>query len=335
MESRFVEVQKHSGERLRRYLSEQKLLNRDVRPKAADATLQIPIIREPDAAELAEIERIAGCKLHVGVGEFEKVQRRPAIEDLLGFSPSFEVIGDIAILIPPQEVTVREAANAILAVNKAIKTVAIPKTPISGDFRVRSFECVAGIPLHEVCIKEHGNRFKFDIEKVYFSPRLATERQRVASQIKRDEFVVDMFAGVGPYTIPVAKRAFKVYAIDINPDAVKYLKENLSLNHIENVEVREGDVRESTSDLVNIADRAIMNLPLQAFEFLDVALSIVKSGGVIHFYDTRRDDDLFDGLTRELESIAGEIEVLERRIVRSYAPHLYTVVIDFVVKERF
>ena len=85
MESRFVEVQKHSGERLRRYLSEQKLLNRDVRPKAADATLQIPIIREPDAAELAEIERIAGCKLHVGVGEFEKVQRRPAIEDLLGF----------------------------------------------------------------------------------------------------------------------------------------------------------------------------------------------------------------------------------------------------------
>ncbi len=331
MDSFFIEVPKHSGERLRRYLNERSLLNRNVILRARDTTLQIPIVRELEVSEAEALSEIAGCKLQLGRGAFDEATKKRTIEEVLGFPPSFEVIGDVAVMLPPEELPAKEVANAILTVHKAIKTVVIPKTPVSGDYRVRSFEWIAGQPIHEVYLREHGSIFKLDIEKVYFSPRLATERARVASGVKRDACVVDMFAGVGPFTIPVAKRAHKVYAVDINPDAIRYLKENLSLNHIENVEVREGDVRDLSSDLHHLADRVIMNLPLQAFEFLDVAEKIVKRGGVIHYYDIRKEDDLFDGLVEKIKDITGDVEVIERRVVRSYAPHLYNVVIDFVI----
>ncbi|OFV68743.1 MAG: SAM-dependent methyltransferase [Candidatus Syntrophoarchaeum caldarius] len=330
MESYFIEVPKASGERVRRYLGDQNLLDRRLRIKSTEKSLKIPITNVPDDTQSDKINEITGCRVQVDRGDFERVARKLTIEDIIGLKPSFEVLGDIAVMLPPGDVAINDAADAILRVNKGIRTVVIPKTPVSGEYRVRTFEWVGGAPIHEIELREYGNRFRFDIRKVYFTPRLATERQRVASQVGSDELVVDMFAGVGPYTIPVAKRARRVIAIDINPDATHYLMKNLSLNRIENVEVRTGDVREIAPELANVADRAIMNLPLQAFEFLDAALTIIKHGGVVHFYDIRQDNDLFGGLIRKLERKVGGIRILHRGVVRSYAPHLYNVVVDFI-----
>ncbi|HDM35839.1 MAG TPA: class I SAM-dependent methyltransferase family protein [Candidatus Syntrophoarchaeum butanivorans] len=333
MESPFIEVHKRSGERLRRYLAEHGLLNRGALIRSEGDKLQIPITREPDGHEVEEIREITGHEPVVKIGEFNESQRQRKIEDILGFNPSFEVIGDIAVMSPPDKIPVKEAAEAILAIHKGIKTVVIPTGPVSGDWRVRPFEWVAGEPIHEVCVREYGMRFRLDIERVYFSPRLATERHRVATQVRPHELVVDMFAGVGPFTVSLAKRAKKVIAIDKNPYAIRYLKENLSLNRIENVEVREGDVREVTSDLIRLADRVIMNLPLHAFEFLPLAVKIAKPGGIIHYYDITGEEDLFDSLLRRIRDAIGEVKVLNRRVVRSYAPRLYNVVLDIAIME--
>jgi tRNA (guanine37-N1)-methyltransferase len=111
----------------------------------------------------------------------------------------------------------------------------------------------------ETIHKENGIRLKIDINKAYFSPRLQTERQRVIEQVKPGETVIDMFCGVGPYSIAIAKKAREVYAIDHNPAAIKLLKENIKLNKVTNVKALKGDALELIKTLPK-ADRIIMNL---------------------------------------------------------------------------
>jgi tRNA (guanine37-N1)-methyltransferase len=75
------------------------------------------------------------------------------------------------------------------------------------------------------------------VTKVYFSPRLSQERLRIAQKVRGGEVVIDMFAGVGPFSIQIAKKFnnVKVYAIDTNPVAIQFLKQNIALNKIENI----------------------------------------------------------------------------------------------------
>ncbi len=143
-----------------------------------------------------------------------------------------------------------------------------------------------------------------------------------------------MFAGVGPYSILLAKskKPAKVIAIDKNPDAVYYLKENISLNSVKNIEAIKGDAREEAKRFAGIADHVIMNLPHSAHEFLDSAVLLTKPGGIIHYYGITPEDDLFESsieLIREAaEKVGRKIEVLEKRVVRSYAPHQYNICIE-------
>ena len=175
----------------------------------------------PEEAELTEYD-------------FERQEKKPVPEDLLGFSPAYEVIGDIALLEDP-DLDTRKAskiADALLRSHSNIKTVLKPLTPVIGEFRVRKFEIVAGEPTTETIHREYGCRYKVDLARAYFTPRLSTERSRILSRVKEGDTVVDMFAGVGPYSILIAKskKPLKVVAIDKNPDAVHYLRENIILN---------------------------------------------------------------------------------------------------------
>jgi len=143
-----------------------------------------------------------------------------------------------------------------------------------------------------------------------------------------------MFAGVGPYSILIAKskKPSKVIAIDKNPDAVYYLKENIALNSVKNIEAIEGDAREEAKKFAGIADHVIMNLPHSANEFLDSAVLLTKPGGIIHYYGITPEDDLFESsielITGAVEKAGRKLEVLEKRVVRSYAPHQYNICIE-------
>lgn len=317
---------------MRRILLELEILDNSLKIGADEALLYLPLTREPAPDEMKSFpEGIEFTEFN-----FELQEKKLVPEDLLGFSPAYEVIGDVALLEDPDldKQTASKIAEALLRTQSNIKTVLKPLTPVIGEFRVREFEVVAGEPRTETIHREYGCRYKVDLARAYFTPRLSTERSRVLSWIKEGDIVVDMFAGVGPYSILIAKskKPSKVLAIDKNPDAVRYLRENIDINSVKNIEAIEGDAREEAKKFAGIADHVIMNLPHNALEFLDSAVLLTKPGGIIHYYGITPEKDLFESsieLIKEAAEKAGRnIEILEKRVVRSYAPHQYNICIE-------
>ena len=154
-------------------------------------------------------------------------------EELEKVSKSFDVVGDIAIIrVPPALESRKELiAEAVMAENKSVKTVLRQQSPVAGAFRLRSLEHVAGERKTETHHREYGCVFKVDLAEAYFSPRLSFERMRVGTLVGRGEIVVNMFAGVGCFSIIIAKHspARRVYSIDLNPAAVQLMQENIAL----------------------------------------------------------------------------------------------------------
>jgi len=255
------------------------------------------------------------------------------VEALLGRKPSFEVVGDVAVLEDPDE----EAAAAIMAVHRNVHAVISPLSAVEGEFRTRRFCTVAGEARTATVHREHGLRYRVDLERAYFTPRLGTERLRIANLVKPGEAAFDIFAGVGPFALLMAKRGARVVAVDKNPDAVRLLRENAALNRIEDIVILEADAADLAEEYKNCADRIIMNLPHTGHDFLGVAIRIAKKGGVVHYYAIAPEDDLFGRDTAFVEEAARasgvEVEILRRGVVRSYAPHRYNIVIDFRVEK--
>lgn len=254
---------------------------------------------------------------------------------------AFDIVGDIAVIKLPDELLPKKEAigRALMQVHQNVRTVLLQTGPVSGEFRTRRLEVVAGEPRTETVHRESGCTFKVDLARVYFSPRLAHERLRVASLIKVGEVVTNLFAGVGCYSIVVAKHsgAGKVYSIDKNPVAFQYMCENIRMNKVgDRVVPLLGDAREVVESITGEADRVLMPLPELARDFLDVALRALKrEGGVIHFYDYGAEPDPFgpslEFVRRTAKERGYDVELLGNRVVRSYAPNCYHIVLDLSV----
>ena len=225
-------------------------------------------------------------------------------EEKLSYVPSsYEIIGSrqkaVAIIEIPEELTEfkQAVANALMNLHKNVKSVLVKKSERKGELRLREFE-VFGDKNTEVLHKEHGYLVKIDPTKAYFSPREATERQRIASQVRPGETVMVMFSGVAPYAIAIAKKqpkVKKVICIELNEHAHKYAVENVRINKLEDkIILINGDVREESKRFFGMCDRVVMPLPKGAYKFLDEAFSCIKEkGGVIHFYHWAPEEDLF------------------------------------------
>jgi tRNA (guanine37-N1)-methyltransferase len=327
-----IKVPMNKGEPVRRILLDRDILDKSLKVGIDESFLYLPLSREPAPEELECLPE----ETKLTDFDFELQKKKHVPEDLLGFSPAYEVIGDIALLEDPDldKEKALKIAYALLKTHQNIKTVLRPLTPVIGEFRVREFEVIAGESRTETTHKEYGCRYKVDLARAYFTPRLSTERSRVLSWIKEGDIIVDMFAGVGPYSILLAKskKPSKVLAIDKNPDAVRYLKENIALNSVKNIDAIEGDAREEAKRFAGTADHVIMNLPHNAYEFLDSAVLLTKPGGTIHYYGITPEDDLFESSIKLIEEAAErvgrKVEVLEKRVVRSYAPYQYNICIE-------
>ncbi|HLF07674.1 MAG TPA: class I SAM-dependent methyltransferase family protein [Thermoplasmata archaeon] len=191
---------------------------------------------------------------------------------------SFDVVGDVAILKLESEVEAyaQDIANALTRWNPAIRRVALD-SGVSGDLRVRELRLLIGgdlITSHQ----ENGLRFRLDLASVYFSPRLSGERLRLAAQVRPGERVLDMFAGVGPFAVLIAKRRpdCEVVAVDANPAACWFLRENARSNGV-SVDLREGRI-EDVAPTLGRFDRIIMNLPRSAEDYFPLALSLLRPG---------------------------------------------------------
>ena len=258
---------------------------------------------------------------------------------------AFDQIGDIVIVKIPDSLAGKKAvvAEAILANVKTAKAVFAQASAVKGDFRVRDLEFLAGENRTVTEYKEHGCRFKVDVAKAYFSPRLSTERQRIADLVGDDETIVNMFAGVGTYSIIIAKanKTCKVYSIDSNPVANDLCAENAKLNKVSDRIVPIcADATDTISEqLAGVADRVLMPLPERAKEFVGPAVTALKDRGVVHYFLHVRADGKKEA--KELGAKDAhdafqnyDHEVLETTIVREVGPRLYQIVADVRVTKR-
>ncbi|MFA5796665.1 MAG: class I SAM-dependent methyltransferase family protein [Candidatus Woesearchaeota archaeon] len=262
-------------------------------------------------------------------------------KELVIVKTAHDVIGTIAIIEVPRDLTHKAVAiaNAFLATNPQIKTVLKKADSHDGVYRTQKMEYLAGINTKESLYKENGVQLKVDVEKVYFSVRLSTERKRIAGLVKSGEDILVMFSGAAPYPVVLAKntKAKHILGIEINPEGHKYGLENVKLNKCKNIDLVCGDVHDVIPELLkkNSAltfDRIIMPLPKTADEFLSDALRVAKKGTIIHFYDFL-DEKIFDEAKEKINIACTKANVSYRilRLVKcgQHAPHVFRICVDF------
>ncbi|MFN7105429.1 MAG: class I SAM-dependent methyltransferase [Pyrobaculum sp.] len=248
---------------------------------------------------------------------------------------SFEVVGSrngaVAIVeIPPELEDYKHlVAKAVVEANKHVKAVLRKLGGRLGEFRLYKFETLIEGPT-EVLHKEHGYYIKVDPTKVYFSPRDLTDRLDIARRVAEGERVLYLFAGVAPYAVTIAKftKPRVVVAVELNPWGFKYAVENMKINKIKNAAVIHGDVTYVAPLLKKKFDRILLTLPLGAHKFLSPALECLERGGVIHFYHLGREGDPFREAEELVKSLCPDCKIVDRKVVRDYAPGVYKVRVD-------
>ncbi len=328
-----VVVPRERGEEVRQLLKERGLLQKHLRVREEEGKLYLPTTERADVGWPAEERECE--EAFAPIRSYKDVVQVPGA--LRGQLPSsFDVIGDIAVLkIPEPLVPYRaEIGRAILAWNRMLRVVA-QDHGVTGAFRIRNLEIVAGEPRTTTIHTEFGLRYHADVAAAYFSPRLGSERLRVANLVASNETVADPFAGVGPYAILIAKRRQprRVIASDANPVAVGFLRQNVAANRADRIEVREGDAREILRAIAPV-DRVILDLPHSAIEFLPDALAALGPRGTIHVYGILEDadrDDRAAAIRTAVKDARRRVVSLRVHVVRAYAPTQHHVAFDVTV----
>ena len=251
----------------------------------------------------------------------------------------FDVVGDIAIIKIPNSLQGKKKliGRTILQKMKPIKVVLMQRGPVTGEYRIRKLERIAGEDRTSTIYKEYSCIFLVDVAKAYFSPRLSTERLRIAKQVKEEERVLNMFAGVGIYSIIIAKMQPKceVASIEINPDAHKSALENAIINKVsQRVKAVLGDAKEVIKNgSIGKFDRVLMPLPETASEYLrDAIFALKTSGGWIHYYCHMRAEDKESAINNSekdlMKKLNGEGEIKFMKAVREVGPKWFQVVAD-------
>jgi tRNA (guanine37-N1)-methyltransferase len=349
-----LKVPKQQGEKAIALAAKLGLMDKALGITRDDECLCVPLVRPPDDTELTALQSsLPSFEVTSSVFEEKKQPSETLTQalqtklppELLAVVPqAFDIVGDIVIIeIPPQLKPHQPLiGEAILQTHKNIKTVLGKAGDISGVYRIREYTFIAGTQKTSTVHREFGCAYHVDVAKAYFSPRLSYEHERVASLVQAGEVVADLFAGVGPFSVLIGKRCpeAKVYAVDLNPDAVELLKLNMRVNRVDNrVFPVCADAREIAKDkLKGAADRVIMNLPETAIDFVDAACNAIKPhGGIVHFYGFVRSPDSVENLkqrfTVEVEKCDRKVEAfLHARSIRETAPFESQIVLDAKIK---
>ena len=238
------------------------------------------------------------------------------------------MVGFIAILEIDDELRNKEVliAKKLLEVNPTIKTVLRKADKHQGDFRTQSMKYLAGINTKITTHKEHGCKILVDVEKVYFSPRLSNERLRISNLIKKDEKVLILFSGVGPYPVVIAKNSNpkKIVCVEHNPLGHEFAKKNIELNKISNIESFCDDAKNISGDF----DRVVMPAPDNAFDFLENIPSYTKK--YVHLYTFAKLEEFDELKQRVLETLK---TAKNFKFVKcgSHAPGVFRICIDFEI----
>jgi tRNA (guanine37-N1)-methyltransferase len=340
--SKGIKIKHIETEKTRKFLIRKKLIRSDLKIKKDEKYCYIPIkkiIKEIKNFEIVE-------------KKFEKQKEKYfSYKDYLNFPDnikkklpnSYDIIGEIILIkLPSDSLKYKNLIGAaLIKTNKNIKTVCLID-PVSGELRTRNLSIISGDKNTSTIHNEFGIKYYINLSKAYFSPRLANERKRISKLVKNNEIIVDLFAGVGPFSIMIAKYANpkKIYLIDKNKYAIKYAKKNILINNVlDKINILNIDAKNIERYILKNklkADRVIMNLPFSAFNYFENALKILADNAFIHYYDILKNEKINDRinyLKRISEKNGFKIKKFKIRKIKSYSPREFYIGIDITAKK--
>ena len=280
--------------------------------------------------------------LDMVVTPFEKIREKLSKDippNLLDDIPNkWEIIGEVLIVkLPNNLLHHKELIGKVYADFLGCKTVLNDVGGISGELREPDVEIIYGSNETETIHKENGVRYKLDPQKIMFSSGNMDERIRMATISNKGRTIVDLFAGIGYFTLPIAvhSKPKKIFACEKNKTAYKYLTENIALNNVNSiVEPLFGDNRDTAPE--NVADRVIMGYFGGTEVFLPTAIKSLKDGkGIIHFHEKYSEKLVPDKPMESIQLVADDfnkkVELLQYKHVKSYAPGISHYVFDISV----
>ena len=311
-------------------LMDMGIMNMEYKIKAEEKFGYVPINNDIEGYEIVDID-LEPIKQHPK--SFAELLKDELSEDEIEtLRTSFDTIGEIVILEIPDNLEDKKQiiGDAALEFTKR-RSVFMKKSAIKGTTRVRDLEFLSGIDDSVTIHKEHGARLKLDVREMYFSPRLATERKRVMESVNDDEKILDMFCGIGPFPIVIARnKNVDITAVDINESAIRYLKENIKMNKLKgSIETYTGDIAVVSNAFKTKFDRIIMNLPGLAYTFLDLAVDLIEEDGIINYYEFS--DSYEQGINRLKNACLKKnkkVEIINTRKVKSTSPGEWHMAID-------
>jgi tRNA wybutosine-synthesizing protein 2 len=267
-------------------------------------------------------------------------------EELSILPRGFQTLGNIIILkLNPKLLEKKKViGQAYLDMLPKIRSVYVNKGRIIGSFREpENIEFLVGEDNPIVEHKEHGITYRFDITKIMFSKGNLNERRFLATLVRKGEIIVDMFAGMGYFSLSIAKHSDvgQIYSIELNPTSYKTLLENIKINHLEEKIIAiNGDCKKEVLELSKSgirADRVIMGVFPAPIDYIKEALSLTKDEGTIYHYEGVVEKDAYITLFKEFEEICQDeqfnCELKSHRFVKSYGPNLFHTVLDIFVRK--
>ncbi len=334
-----IVVPKQRAEATRQFLLSQNLLRLDLRIKVQDDLIFLPI-QNRNQSILEEYSIIQTS--------FEVLKPKPKLQDLvleaLGEEKpplqsfySLDVIGTIGILkIDPQFLTRAKIIAETIKKHSQCQHIFLKQGAVEGSYRLPKLVLVAGKKQSKYTTihQEYGLKIYVDVLKTYFNPRLGTEHNRIASLVSPKEHVADLFTGVGPFALHIAKNtSAKIYAVDINPKAIECLHKSIKLNK----KRLKGEIipicGEAQNQNFKNIDRVIMNLPGSALTFLKSIIKYLADSAFIHFYHFDKNQiNVQNQFTTIVEEQEYKVSQLKCRILRDIAPYVHQLTIDAQVQ---
>lgn len=329
-----VKVKKKYAEKVRKKLDKAKKVDHTRKIELIKDSLIIPIKDYIYDKDLNVIE-YNGSYRSPNFSPFEKIKSKLNIpQNLIEYLPiRWERYGSVLVLRYPHILdTFKDKILPVYATELNVKTILNEKGKIHEAIRVPDMEIIYGKDPETMHI-ENGIKYKFDASKIMFSSGNVNERIRMSKINADSETIVDMFAGIGYFSLPLAKyqKPKKIYACEINPIAFKYLNENIKLNNIDNIEPYMGDNRTFNKAKAN---RVLMGF-IDTEKFILKALSLLEDQrGIIHFHNTWTTEELKDKdatLNKYAKKYGFEFENLYFSVIKSYAPHIWHIVADLKI----
>lgn len=325
-----VRVPLEKGQKTLGYLKDKHLLDPKREIETTPDELIIPVTDEDEANDF--VERAEPRKKRKT--PYQKIKEGANIpEELKNLMPErYERVGDVLFIKLPSELMDHKEEIGKAYVGVLDMRSVLLQGDIKGQKRIPEVEFIYGDDGETVHL-ENGVKYKLDASKLMFSSGNIDERVRAAGWNMEDEVIVDMFAGIGYFSLPVAVHGTpeKIYSLEINPISFKYLKENINLNDVsDTIEPWNGDNRDFPRS--NIADRIVMGYLHETWKFLPKALDLLDGRGIIHYHSLCKDSEFPDKLEKELDdNIDKDHEVMEHRKIKSYAPHVFHTVSDIEI----